>query len=416
MRVFFVNRFYWPETPATGQLLTDVAEALASDGQHVTVITSRSGTSNSPQEEIHRDVRIVRIRTPRCAPSSVIGKALAFAAFWSGGTWQLLRLARRGDIIVTLTDPPLFGVVSWLIGKFKRVTTIHWVQDIYPEVAIAVTGHRWLRGFCSLRNAAWRAADACVTVSAEMSKVILESGVDRSRIAVIPNWAPTGLSFTPANDPAVLALRREWRLENKFAILYSGNLGRVHDLEPILIAAQTLRSEPKIVFVFIGGGAQRDTLAAEVRRSAISNVIFLPAQPREHLTTSLAVGDIHLVTLRPGCERFVFPSKLYGIAAVGRPVLFVGPPDCELASIVRSSKLGRIVNRDDPNALVDTIRELAADPAAMEAYRINASRYGGAEHTAKSIDDWRHLIVFEERSPPTLQQRDNAARFSARTL
>jgi colanic acid biosynthesis glycosyl transferase WcaI len=408
-RIIFVNRFYWPDTPATGQLLTDLAIALA-ERELVTVIAS--GDRKHAARETNRGVEIIRVRRSDRG-NTILTKAAAFLGFSVGALWHTVRRARRGDTIVVMTDPPLLGVLVWLIARYRHTRLVHWVQDIYPDVAIAVTGQQWLRCFSPFRNAAWRGADACVTVSSEMSEVILEACVDPSRIQVIPNWAPAGLRFTPSSDPAVAALKRKWQLDNKFAILYSGNLGRVHDLKPILVAAQRLCSEPKIVFVFIGGGAQRDALAAEAHRRAVSNVIFLPAQPREHLATTLAAGDIHLVTLRPGCERFVFPSKLYGIAAVGRPVLFVGPPDCELAAIVRSNKLGRVVDRDDSNRLVDTIRELAANSAVMETYRQNASRYGGADHTAKSIDDWRQLIAFEQDRPLAPQQRDGVAGLSA---
>jgi colanic acid biosynthesis glycosyl transferase WcaI len=392
MSVFFVNRFYWPETPATGQLLTDVAEALASDGQHVIVITSRSGTRNSPQEEIRRNVRIVRIRTPRCVPSSVVGKALAFAAFWSGGTWRLLQLVRRGDIVITLTDPPLFGVVSWLIGKLKRATTMHWVQDIYPEVAIAVTGHRWLRWCAPIRNAAWRGAAACISLSEEMAGVITEAGVPSSRLFTIPNWAPRGLYAISQNDAEVAALRTEWQLKGKFVVAYSGNLGRVHDLDPVIAAAALLRDTASIVFLLVGAGAQHANLEAEVAQQRLPNVRFFPPQSRERLRLTLGVADVHLVTLRPGCERFVFPSKLYGITAIGRAVLFVGPPDCELARIVSGRELGRVVDRNRPDLLAITIRELAADATVVAKFGLTGTRFGGEEHTSDALTRWRKLI------------------------
>jgi colanic acid biosynthesis glycosyl transferase WcaI len=388
-RIIFLNRFYWPYTPATGQLLTDLATELAKDFR-VTVITS--GDSSQPRRETDRDVEIVRVRSPRDSRGSIVSKATAFIGFAFGATWQLLSKTRRNDIIVVMTDPPLLGVVAWLIARMRAAQVIHWVQDIYPEVAIAVTGHRWLSVLSPVRNTAWRGASACVGLSDEMAGVIANAGVVPSRIHTIPNWAPSGLYDLPADDPSVTALRRQWQVDGKFVVAYSGNLGRVHDLGPILEAAALLREEPGIEFLFIGGGAQRRALEAESIRRKLTNVRFLPPQPRQHLGPTLAVADIHLVTLRPGCERYVFPSKLYGIAAVGKPVLFVGPPKCELARLVVQHGLGRAVDRDDPTQLAAVIRELATDSSILASYGTRALRFAGPPHTRHSIESWHELI------------------------
>src|SRR5206468_3558862 len=111
----------------------------------------------------------------------------------------------------------------------------------------------------------------------------------------------------------------------------------------------------------IGDGAQRAELEAEAARRGLPNVSFFPTQPRAQLAETLGVGDLHLVTLRPGCERLVFPSKLYGIAAVDRPVLFIGPPDCEIARIVATNGLGIIATRDDVPETAARILQLAHD-------------------------------------------------------
>jgi len=172
--------------------------------------------------------------------------------------------------------------------------------------------------------------------------------------------------------------------------------------------AAALRSEATIAFVFIGTGAHRHALEKAVQTRGLTNVYFKPSQPRELLGPTLAGGDLHWVTLRAGCERVVFPSKLYGIAAVGRPVLVIAPAHSELARLVTERNFGFAFTRGDITAMAGTIRELAADPrrcaqlgaAAMEF----SHNQGRCEH---AITAWEALFAGEaacsgDRSGSTL--------------
>jgi glycosyltransferase involved in cell wall biosynthesis len=389
-RVVFVNRFYWPETPATAQLMTDLASGLADMGWEVLVIAS--GRSGIPRKQEQDGVTIVRINSPRLSPTTAAGKSLSFAAFAAGAGWVLLRHVRRGDVVVCLTDPPLLGIAATWIARMKAARIVHWVQDVYPEIAIALTGHRWLGAAKLLRNRSWRDADHCVVLSSEMADVARAAGAAGERIAVIPNWAPAGLTPQPLDDPQVRRLRDRWGLDGRFVVEYSGNLGRVHDLEPVIDAADLLRGDERVAFALVGGGAQHEKLAAAVRHRGLSNIHFLPPQPREELGATLGVGHVHLVTVRPGCERFVFPSKLYGIAAVGRPVIAVGPHDCELARMVVGAGIGMAVDRDQPEALAAAVRELAASPARVAEYVDASLRFSGQRTAQRAVQRWNQLL------------------------
>lgn len=402
MRAIFLNRFYWPDEPATAQLLTDLAEALAAQGQSVTVLTSHPGHADMPSAEIHRGVQIIRIRGTRWASRlGVVGKAIDFGTFFFGALVKLLFTARRGDAVIALTDPPLLGIGAWLVSAVRGARLFHWVQDIYPEVAIALTGQRWLAVIRPLRNLAWRRADRCVTLGSDMAGVLTAAGVRPERISVVPNWAPTATEPPPASVAA--ELRAEWGLVGKFVVAYSGNLGRVHDLAPVLAIAAALRDEPLIAFVFIGSGAQRPALEAEATRLGLPNVQFRSPQPRARLTATLALADVHLVTLRPGCERYVFPSKLAGVTAIGRPVFFIGPRDCEVARLVTApgQAFGYAFGGDETDSIAAALRSLSADPATCAGFASAALRYtaaiGRAETAAVSWQTW--LVGCELAAP-----------------
>lgn len=379
-RLVFLNRFYWPDEPATGQLLADLAEALAAAGHEVTVVASRP-SRQTPAAETHRGVRIVRVGSTRSGRRGLAAKAADFGTFWCGAVWRALRLARPGTTLVALTDPPLLGVGVWFAARLRGARLVHWVQDIYPELAIELAGQGWLRALRPLRDAAWRGAAHCVTLGDDMAAVLSAAGVAPARLAVVPNWAPAGLHAEPTRAAA------------DFVIGYSGNLGRVHDLDPVLDLAERLADDPRIRFLFTGDGARRPALEADAARRGLRNVTFRPPSPRAGLSAALGEADLHLVTLLPGCDRYVFPSKLYGIAAVGRPVLFIGPRDCEIARLVRSGGFGLAATRDELAALADKLSALAADAPARARMAANALRFAAAHSAAVAVPHWQRLLT-----------------------
>lgn len=392
MRLIFLNRFYWPEEPATAQLLTDLAEALAAAGHDVSVITSQPRSGVLPRRDVHHGVTILRSRGTRWARLGLLGKAVDFVTFYLSALGRLAFTAQRGDTVVALTDPPLLGVGAWVIARLCGARIFHWVQDIYPEIAAILTGQSWLRAVTPLRNLAWRRSEGCITLGSDMAATLAQAGVPSARILVSPNWAPAGLTAQPG--AAADSLRSAWQLEGKFVVAYSGNLGRVHDLDPVLEVAEALRDETGIAFVFIGAGAQRIHLEHQAAERGLIHIHFHPPQPRRQLAASLALGDVHLVTLLPGCAGLVFPSKLYGVTAVGRPVLFIGPSDSELARLVEAQQIGRAFAREEIAAIAAAVRELRSDPALLARHGMAAAAFG-RDHAgpARAAADWAKLLT-----------------------
>lgn len=397
MKLLFVNRFYWPETPATGQLLTDLAEGLATRGHEVTVLTA-SHRTDAPGKEIRAGVNILRV----CR--TLGNKPLAFALFHLSAMRAIRRLADRDTVVIAMTDPPLLGITAGWAAASRQASCIQWIQDIYPEIAVQLTRHRWLSILAGPRNVFWRKANRCVTLGADMAAVFIKSGVNPERVVLQSNWGPAGVKPLPrqADSP----LRRTWGLSGKFVVAYSGNFGRVHDLAPLLELAELLRDQSDFAFVFIGSGAGERELRLRAQRSGLRNVSFQPSVPRGQLSESLAVADLHAVTLLPGCENLVFPSKLYGVAAAGRPVLFIGPAGCEVASVVKTENLGTSVTRASLTEAVRDIREIAANPARWERHASAAQEFSRRHSPANAIDAWDGLLaglhVVDSRSEQTL--------------
>ncbi len=153
-------------------------------------------------------------------------------------------------------------------------------------------------------------------------------------------------------------------------------------------------SPPKIVWLFIGGGALYSAFQREVHTRGLSSVVFKPYQPRERLSESLSAADVHLVSLRPDLEGLIVPSKFHGVTAVGRPTLFIGDQDGEIARLVARHDCGMTVPQGDSAALTLAVLALAGDPEGRTRMGANARRAFEAEF-AKSIAvrRWQDLLT-----------------------
>ncbi len=186
---------------------------------------------------------------------------------------------------------------------------------------------------------------------------------------------------------------RGLNLADRFVACYSGNLGRAHEFDTLLGAAEALRGDPRFVFLIIGSGAKMAALKQGVASLALGNFRFLPYQSRDTLDDSLAAADVHLVSLLPALEGFIVPSKLYGILAAGRPLIYIGDPDGESARVIRRAECGRVVAVGDSAALADLLRTLHAEPQVLagmgaRARRILCEEYG----LERALDQWAALI------------------------
>ena len=198
-KIIFLNRFYYPDHSATSQLLTDLATALASKGMCVEVITSRLSYDDRgtrlAREETVSGVKITRIATSGLGRGNLFGRALDYLTFYIAAAWSLFRRARRGDIIVTKTDPPMLSVIAAPIARMRGALLINWLQDIFPEVAQALdVGGGWLGRsiFSALkiaRDASLKSAHLNVVLGERMATHVTARSGATTQVRVIPNWA-----------------------------------------------------------------------------------------------------------------------------------------------------------------------------------------------------------------------------------
>lgn len=368
-RIIFVNRYFYPDESATSQILSDLAFELGANSSEIIVVTSRlrygtlSGPTLQPRDRV-ANVSIYRVWSTNFGRERLVGRAFDYASFYVSAAILLFRLCNRSTIVVAKTDPPLVSLIVAPVAKVRGSKMVNWIQDLFPEVARALD-MRLVSGIVlsalrAARNMTLREAWINVVLGDRMREVLESQGVDPSKIRIVPNWAD-GSAIRPITA-SLNPLREAWGLGGSFVVGYSGNLGRAHEFSTILDAAHKLRDRADIKFLFIGGGAQLRTVEDEVNRLGLSNVVFKPYQPRELLAQSLSTADLHLVTLNPSMEGLIVPSKFYGIAAAGRPTLFIGDPDGEIPRILSEGSCGYSVETGDSSEAAAIIATLSRSP------------------------------------------------------
>jgi len=398
-RVVFVNRFYAPDESASSQMLTDLAEALVLSGVEVEVLCSRQlygdAGADLPAMEVLRGVNVRRLSTTRFGRDSLAGRAIDYATFYLCAAGCLLGRLRRGDVLVVKTDPPLLSLVGWPAAWWRGASLVNWLQDLYPEVASRLALSPLPRPVEALiraaRDRSLATARVNVVLGTRMREYLIGRGIAAARISICENWADERRLHPLA--PARSELRGKLGLGDCFVTAYSGNLGRAHDAGTILEAACALGNDPGTVFLMVGGGAGMRSLEMQARARSLTNFRFAPYQPREALSDSLAAGDVHLVSLRPELEGLVVPSKLYGILAAGRPVVFIGDPDGELARLIATLEVGVSVGSGDSAGLCRALRALRDDEAARTRMGTRAREVFEERYTlAAAVARWREVL------------------------
>lgn len=377
-RIIFINRYYKPDHSATAQLLTELAEYLVTNGREVIVVTSRLSYDNTnikfDANELIAGVKIKRIWTTSFGRKNLILRSIDYFSFYISCFITLIKITNKKDILVAKTDPPMISVVVGIVARIKDATLMNWIQDLFPEVAEALSSKK-INGTIVefvryLRNKSLKAAYKNIVIGNIMSEKLITQGISKSRLAFIPNWV-VGDNILPVENEDN-SLITKWKLENKFVIGYSGNLGRAHDYCTILGMIEQLQEYKNIIFLFIGSGAGMELLNRAVQDKSFSNVIFKDYQPIEMLSQSLSIPDVHLITLQKELEGLIVPSKFYGVLSVHKPILYIGSPIGELGKLISDNNCGAVFESGDVSGLCKWVLELSNNEATINKLKINS--------------------------------------------
>ncbi len=376
MHVLVVTDNFAPERNAPAVRTYAHSRRWAGAGVDVTVVTSapnfpagvvQDGYRNRlVQHEKMSGVEVVRVWTYLAPNQAVIRRSLDFLSFAVSGF--IAGLAQPADVIMATSPQLLAGMSGALLAFVRRKPWLLEVRDLWPDSIVALDMMRerglFVRLLRWIENRLYRSASRIVTTNEGLRERLIARGVPAGKIGVVPNGVDAA-EFSPRARPAALA--GKYGLTGRFVVGYIGTQGLAHDLQSVVKAAERLK-DANVAFLFVGDGAQHQTLVRHVRERRLDNFHFVRSVPADEVPDHIAACDVLLVPLkRTATLSDTMPSKIFEIAAMERPVV-IGAEGIA-ADLVRSHRAGLTVEPENVAALIAAIERLRDEPGLADSMR-----------------------------------------------
>ncbi len=375
MKILLICAFFPPEVGSAAHLYYELGLALKARGHEVTVLTGLPryhviGETKTYRRrpfisETYHGLRVYRVFNldiPWNVPLlRGLDQFLSALIFGIVGT-----LLPPFDIVLVYSPPLPLAVATYFMGQLRGKPAVLNVQDIFPQSAIdlGVLKNPWLiRFFKGMEAFAYRHFRLTITHSEGNRRYVISRGGPPERVTAIPNWVDTE-AIKP--DIKTNSLRAALGLDHHFIVSFAGIMGYSQDLGTIVDTAALLKDHPDIAFLLVGEGVEKPRLQRMVQESNLTNVHFLPMQPKEEYPKVLAASDLCLVTLRKEVATPVVPSKILSIMAAGRPVLASLPLDGDAPRLIAEAQCGLCLPPENPGLLAETILKLRQDSRLIE--------------------------------------------------
>lgn len=375
-KLLIYAHYYVPDVASTGQILRELAEGMldAFDITVICVVPSYEGTIQEEyktrkyyEEEIN-GVKVLRIRVPEFTKANKVSRIKNILGYFFGAMAATFKVGKQ-DYVFSISQPPILGGLLGVWGKWmKRAKYIYNIQDFNPEqtMAVAYSKNKLVLGAMMwFDKFSCRCSDLVITVGRDLVETMQKrfKGRNVPKTAMINNWIDEKEIYPlPSDHEKIVTFKKQYGLDDKFVIMYSGNIGLYYDLENLLKVIEKFATGTKaangqeVAFAFVGAGTVLDKLIAYAREHCMDNVVFIPYQPKSDLIYSLNAGDVHWCVNAKGIKGVSCPSKYYGLAAAGKPVLAILEEDSEIRMIIEETKGGLVSDPCDYLAAEQNIR------------------------------------------------------------
>lgn len=375
-KLLIYAHYYVPDVASTGQILRELTEGMKDtfDITVICVVPSYTGKIDEKykakrfyEEEIN-GIKVLRIRVPEFSKTNKISRVKNILSYFIGAMYATFKVGKQ-DYVFSISQPPILGGLLGVWGKWmKRAKYIYNIQDFNPEQVMAVnysSNKLILNLMMWLDKFSCRQSDLIITVGRDLVETVNKrfKGKKVPKTVLINNWIDEKQIYPLPNDhEKVLLFKKKYSLEDKFVIMYSGNIGLYYDLENLMKVIEKFKPGTKImdgrevVFTFVGEGSVLEKLVSYADKKQMTNVKFIPYQEKDELIYSLNAGDVHWCVNAKGIKGVSCPSKFYGLAAAGRPVLGVLEKDSEIRLLIEETGCGLVCEPGDYEAIEEHIK------------------------------------------------------------
>lgn len=365
MRILLLTQFFDPEPTFKGLVF---AKSLAAHGHEVSVVT---GFPNYPggkvypgytikplQKENIEGIKIYRVPLFPSHGQSKIGRIFNYVSFCVSSFFASLILGFRVDVIYVYHPPATVGASAALAGFLTRTPFVLDIQDLWPDTLSAtgmISNTKLLKTVGVLCRWIYSRASKIAVLSPGFKKLLIERGVTQEKVEVIYNWCDE-----KALQQSGSKLKADFGMNNRFNIVFAGTMGKAQALNSVLQAARIVfLKNSNILFSFVGGGIEVESLKSSVQQQRLPNVQFIPHMPMTEVGSVLRAADVLLVHLKKDpLFSITIPSKTQAYLAMGKPVLMA--VDGDAADLVKEADGGLVVVPENAQAIADAILEFAS--------------------------------------------------------
>ena len=386
-KLLIYAHYYIPDVASTGQILKELAEGMLQvfDITVICVVPSYTGKIEEKykakkyfREEIN-GVKIVRVGVPEFSKASKSSRIRNIITYFFRAMFATFKVGKK-DYIFSISQPPILGGLLGVWGKWvKRAKFIYNIQDFNPEQIMAVgysNNKIALKIMMAFDKFTCCQSDKVIVVGRDMVET-LKGRFNHRNVPTnvfINNWIDEEEIYPlPSDNEKIKAFKRQYDLENKFVIMYSGNIGLYYDLINLFGVIKEFKDRDDVVFAFVGEGTVKDELISIKDKNNLDNVRFIPYQDKEDLIYSLNAGDVHWCINAKGIKGVSVPSKLYGIIAAGKPVLGVLEENSEGRLIIEETNCGYLIKPGNYEEIKFIIERLISDNKTISLSQMGES-------------------------------------------
>lgn len=395
-KLLIYAHYYVPDVASTGQILRELAEGMIDefDITIVCVVPSYTGKVADEykkkmfyKEEIN-GVKVIRVRVPEFSKSNKISRIKNILSYFIGAMIATFKVGKT-DYVYSISQPPILGGLLGVWGKWmKRAKYIYNIQDFNPEQTMAVG---YSKNKLILKAMMWfdkfscNQADKVIVVGRDMIETLKGrfKGTKVPNHTFINNWIDEKEIYPlPANHEKVVAFKEKYDLQDKFIIMYSGNLGLYYDLENLMGVIEKFKNREDVVFAFVGEGTIRENLVQYKEKNNLRNVTFIPYQDKSDLIYSLNAGDVHWCLNAKGIKGVSVPSKLYGIIAAGKPIIGALEEGSEARLIIEETQCGYVTEPGNYTEIKYIIERFLSE---KETSKLNEMSESGRAYLVRNL-------------------------------
>jgi len=399
MKLVLVSEFFYPYKTSTQKILTELAEDFVEYGLEVDVLTTKNAYREEKQElkkyEVYKGINIKRIFSTEGNRDSKVGRLLNYITFTSSVFFNLL-FKKDYDKILFVSNPPLVPYIGYLIKKIRKKDYVYLVHDIYPDVAeklgVIQNGSFISKVMNYMNNKIYKNAQKIIALGKDMKQVIVNKGISPDKIEIVTNWADSKVNF---EKEVSREFYEKYNLSDKFNILYTGNISRVHAIDTIIDVARKLKDNKEIQFTFVGDGNRKEYISELKEKEGLDNIQLGNYMFGEEYNNLLNCADLFISTLQEGIEGLGVPSKTYTYMSVAKPIIAIMSKESEIGGMVSQFNLGKQFDGNQVNEISEFILELKNDKELYSSICDNVRSKFISEYERKKVTKKFYNVIIK---------------------